>query len=291
MAEDEIVDPVDPAAVVDDDGEAEAAALAVDMGGNRMVPLSALIGAKKELKTLGKRVKELEPVAQRVTDVEARLEQASPVINAVVNDPKLRAAALRIANGTHATPESVEQPDDDPDAAAYAEDMGWYQSDNTTLDVKRAQRVLARLDQRSGRQTDAKIRPVVGNLLGSRAQQNLAVAKAQTDTNGTPYATPESIDEAAQQMGPDGQHLLANPQVMELLLDRAMGIDRRKGRTPKPVDEPLYLDSSSGGRGRVRETSITSEEKARLERLGLTEKDYAEAGKKLATGKGMRLGN
>jgi len=272
-----------------DEVETEAGALAVDMGGNKMVPLSALIGAKRELKAVSKKVKELEPVAARVTELDEKLGKAQPIIDALVSSPKLRAEALRIAQGTRTSADTTEQPDD-PDASAYAEDMGFYLADGVTVDVARAQRVLARLDQRHGRQTDDRIRPLAGVTLSQKANENLREAAGMTDDNGVPLATLDSIKEVAGQLP---QHLLADPKVIDLVLNSAIGLDRRKNRTPKAPDEPLFMESAGGGRGR-RPDALDPELKGAFERLGIDHKQGQAAVRRLEEGavgrKGIALG-
>lgn len=286
MAEDEVVEGQEP---VDDDAELEASEIVTDDKGNKTVSLSTMLRYKKEAKASAKRIKELEPVASRVTELEGRLNDASPIINAILTNPRLKAEALRVASGTHATAENREQPDDDPDASSYAEDMGFYLADGVTVDAARARRVLDRLDARHGRQTDAKMRPLAGSFLGSKAEQNLARAMAETDAQGVPLATAESIREVAALMGADGQHLLANPQVVDLVINNAIGIDRRKGRTPKAPDEPLYLESAGGSRRRA-EPTLSADDRAQAKRLGLDPKYLENAARKLATGTAMRAG-
>lgn len=280
--------PNEPEQTADDsEVDAEASALSIDVSGNKMVPLSALIAAKKEGKGYRDKLKELEPVAARTADVDQRLATAQPIINAILQNPKLRAEALRIAQGTNTSSERTEQPaaEDDPDAAAYAEDAGFYLADGQTPDIARARRVLTRLDQRHGRQTDERMRPLAGITLNRQAEGNLQQAMAQTDDDGTPLATAESIREVA---GLVPSHLLADPKVVDLILNSAIGLDRRKHRTPKAPDEPLYLESAGGGRQRG--PSISPEERRSLERLGLTEKDYTESTKRLEEGMRNRRG-
>ncbi len=275
----------------DQEVDTEATSLAVEMGGNKMVPLSALIAAKRDGKAAHKRVKELEPLAARAGEVDERLNRAQPVIDAILSSPKLRAEALRIAQGTRTSDGRTEQPteDEDPDATAYAEDAGFYLADGQTPDVARARRVLTRLDQRHGRQTDERIRPLAGVTLTAKAEENLRRAAAETDDDGAPLATIESIRDVAGQLP---AHLLADPKVVELVINSAIGIDRRKGRTPKAPEEPLYLERQSGG-GR-RGPAISAEERASLERLGISEKDYLASSKRLEEGvanrKGIALG-
>lgn len=286
MADEEVKE---PAADEPDDAEELASLAVTDAAGNKMVTLKALQEERATRRGLQQRIKELEPVAGRVTELEGRLNDASPVINAILTNPKLKAEALRIANGTRTTSDAGGQPEDDPDATAYAEDMGFYLADGATVDAARARRVLDRLDARHGRQTDAKMRPLAGSFLSGKAEQNVQKAIDATDDNGVPLATPESIHEVVKQMGPDGQHLLANPMVIELVLDRAAGIDRRNKRTPKAQDEPIYLESAGGGRG-SRASVIDADLKASFARLGINEKDGQAAIKNLEQGARNRSG-
>jgi hypothetical protein len=279
----------DPNLAADPEIDAEASAAAIDDGkGNKLVPLSALVSAKKALKQATKAVKELEPIAQRAREVDERLNRAQPIIDAVINNPKLRAEALRIGRGVPQTHDRVDQPtsDEDPDAADYAEVQGYYLADGVTPDVVRARRTLAILDKRSGRQTDERIRPLAGLTLNQKANENLRDAANMTDADGTPLASRESIQEVAAQLP---AHLLANPQVLDLVVNSAIGLDRRKGRTPKPIEEPLYLERQGGRRGSS-DPVITPDEKRTLERLGLTEADYKKSTQRLEQGVANRRG-
>ncbi len=286
MAESELQDPPDPnAPPADDTVDTEAAALAVDMGGNKMVPLSALIAAKKDGKAARDRVKELEPIAARVTEVGGRLDAVQPMIDALTNSPKLRAEAMRIAGGTRTTSDTVDQPDD-ADLTAFAEDSGWYLADGVTPDAARAGRVLSRLDARHNKQTDDRIRPLAGITLNQKAQANMTEAFNAVDQDGTPWATRESIADVAKQLP---QQYLADPAVVDLVLNSAIGMDRRKGRTPKPLDEPLYLERQGGG-GARREAPLSQMERRHLEASGISEKDYRASTSKLEQAVSSRRG-
>lgn len=288
----EELDKVDDAPVPDtgkpeaDEEESELLSLAVDDGkGGKMVPLSALVGAKQKLRDATKRVKELEPVAQRVTEIEGRLEKAAPYINAMLTDPAIAAAVTRKTNPSAA---KTEQPENDPDATEYADAMRWY-TDNGELDVARAQRAIKVQERIAERTSTRVVQPFANVTVGSAADRNLQYAMGLKDNDGVPLATEESIREVASVLP---AHLLANPEVMDLVINNAIGVDRRKGRTPKAPEEPLLLDSV-GGRRRT-EPAITSEERARLQRLGLDEKRYGALSGKLeqaaASRKAITLG-
>jgi hypothetical protein len=171
--------------------------------------------------------------------------------------------------------------------------MGFYLADGQTPDIARGKRLLARLDTRHGRQTDDRIRPVAGLLVGSRAESNVQHALAQVDEQGTPLATRESIEDTIKMLGGAQSPLLANPNVVDLILNNAIGLDRRKGRTPKAPEEPLFLDRQSGGRRAT--PTVDAELKKVGARLGLTEKDLATASTNLeqavTSRRGMVLGS
>lgn len=256
----------------------------VEQQGDRVK--SALIDAKRKLRDSMRRNKELEPIAARASHIDEQLGQAQPIINAILSNPRLKAEALRIASGTNTSSERTEQPTetDDPDAAAYAEDAGFYLADNTTPDLARARRVLTRLDARHRKQTDDAIRPLAGVTLDSRADANLRNIAAMVDDNDVPLATHESITDAAKSIP---KHMLSDPQVADLLLNVAIGIDRRKGRTPKPVEEPVFMERQGGRRQPL---GISSEEKRLAERLGLTVEEYTRSSKNLEAGVASRRG-
>ncbi|MBK7473542.1 MAG: hypothetical protein IPI73_25845 [Betaproteobacteria bacterium] len=249
------------------------------------VPLGTLVGLRKSNREGAKRIKELEPQAARVNEVNERLAQASPIIDAVLNNPKLRAEAIRQANGTRTSSDATEQPDD-AEAVELAEEFGFYLADGVTPDAARGMRVLARMDKRAGRATAAAVQPFAGLALGQQAETNLARAMAMTDEDGVPLATPESIRETAKMLP---ANLLANPQVVELVINNAIGLDRRTRRTPKAQDEPLYLAAQGGRRG-ASSTAITAEDRAFMQRHGITEKDYLRSTKNLEQGVSGRRG-
>lgn len=283
-------DPNDETVTTDTDVDTEAAALAVDMGGNKMVPLSALIAAKKEGKTHRDKVKELEPIAARAASIDERLTNAQPYIDALVNNPKLKAEALRAVNGTRTSSETTLQPDanEDPDATDFAEDMGMYLPDGQTPDVARARRALTRLDQRHGKQTDERIRPLAGVTLNRQANDVLRGVYGATDDDGVPIATAESIKEVVDLMK-ENPALLANPQVGDMVLNMAAGLDRRKGRTPKAPEEPLYLASPGGGR-HSNDGALDSEMRAFAKKFGIDEKEATSQVQNLERGVQSRKG-
>jgi hypothetical protein len=248
---------------------------------------AALIAAKKGEKAAKKRIAELEPVAARATEIETQLQSAQPVINAILSDPRLRAEALRIAGGKPPARQAADAVDDDPDAADLATEMGLFLADQVTPNVVAARKILTRLDARHGRQTDERIRPLAGVTLGQKADANIAQALAETDDDGVPYATAESIREVAAQLPPQ---LLADPKVVKLVLTSAIGVDKMNRRTPKAAPDPLYLAPAAGRR---QAPGYSADEKRAFAAVGLTEADLKRTTEKLekAGGKAVVFGS
>lgn len=280
MADEELPAGAEAEAEAEDQDEAVvlASEITTDEKGNKTVSLGTMLRYKKDAKELRKRIQELEPIAARSQEIDQRLTQAQPIINAIVSNPRLRAEALRAVQGTRPSAETTDQPENDPEAEAMADALHLYQPDGMTLDVARAQRAMSVMDKRNSRYTQDALRPLAGVTLGQKADANLREAFAQVDAHGTPLATPESIREVAQQLPP---HLLADPQVIDLVLNNAIGIDRRRGRTPKEPDEPLYLAAPASGRG-SRDAALSAEDKAFAQKHGISEKDYLASTSKLA---------
>lgn len=264
----------------------EAGAQSDPNTGKKMVtiPLGTLVGLKKTAKEGKGKIKELEARAAHAAEVEQRLEQASPIINAVLSNPNLRAEAIRVVNGTRQSSESTSQPND-PDAVAMAEEYGFYLADGVTPDAARGARVLSRIAATAQRVAEETVRPLAGITLSGKAEANISAALAMTDDDGVPLATAESIRETAKLLPPQ---LLANPQVVDLVINNAIGLDRRNRRTPKAPDEPLYL-STQTRRGPVGPV-ITAEDRAFMQRNGITEKDFLRSVKNLEQGVAGRRG-
>lgn len=247
---------------------------------------NALIAAKREKRDLARRVKELEPIAAQAQDIGGKLQKAQPIIDAVVSNPKLMAEALRIAGGGRPSSENTAQPTDDDEAKGYAEDSGWYLADGVTPDTARARRVIDRQMKAIRQVAEEVVRPYAGVTLSDRAERLIAQALHQTDKDGVPIASEQSIREIASKIP---QHMLADPQIINVVLRQAAGEDRMQGRTPKAPDEPLFLEPA-GSRRRA-EPTITVD-KDTLARVGLTEDEFKRGAKALdgSGGKSVVLG-
>jgi hypothetical protein len=273
----EDVDPTAPVPEAEDDTDADvelAAEVSQDANGDKRVKLGTMLKYKKEARELGKKIKDYETRLARQQDIDDRLNEIAPKVNAILNNAKMKAEYLRMQSGTLAPPS-----DDDPEAQEWAEESGLYMPDGQTLNVTLARKQINRISAIAERKAGDTMRPWAALSMNDKADTNIQAAMNKRDPHGNLMATPESIQETIQAIGTQGKHLLANPDVVTLIVRTAAGIDREKGRSPKEPDEPLYI-ASAGGRSR-NAPAIDAQTRAALKRMGLTDEEYQNSSKGL----------
>lgn len=286
--------PADPNAPPPEDDDLGIIETESNAKGDKVVPLSALIDAKKALKEANKALKTLEPQIQQFNQYKGQIEAAAPFLQQLQTmTPEQQAKAIAVAKGDTAQTRSTEPQPQDDEAREMAEDLGLIDA-HGNLDVARGRRMLDRLDKRAATKVDATVRQHVQPLQDYTAQSAASVAYqraiAAADPNtGIPFASKESIDEAFAALPP---HLAANPNVQGTIIGSAMYLDRLKGRTPKaPVQAYHYADPElslppAGRRGPV---GLSEADRALAAKTGLDEKTMTAAVTALNAGKGIAL--
>lgn len=237
--------PADPAPPTDTASEDDAPD-AIEVAGQRVVPLSALQSARAEAKALKEQ-------AQRASELEARLRELEPYAQFVQNNRDL----LIQRSAPEPTPAPA-APQVDPDALEMARLMDFYKPDGS-LDVDRGAKALSVLEKRSERIADARVQPIIRQTHQDQAAQNFQRALQIKDANGdTPSL--ESLQAVWSTMPPE---LVADPRVAGVLAATALGLDRM--RTPRkpsvPVPPPALVSEPSGGNPRTRPTLSPMEER------------------------------
>jgi hypothetical protein len=276
---DENVDPNAPAPEPEDDTDdvAEIAAeVSQDANGDKRVKLGTMLKYKKESRDLGKKVKDLESRLARQQEIEDRLAEVAPRVNAILNNPRMKAEYLRMQQGA---PPPAQGTEEDAEAAEYAEESGLYLPDGVTLNTGLARKQLNRIEKIAERKANERMQPFAAMSMNDKADANIARALAEVDKDGVPLATPQSINETAALLGAQGRHLLANPAVVDLILNNAIGLDRRNGRTPQPLDEPLYIASAGGRSGGA--PAIDADTRAWMKKNDISEDRYQKLSKSL----------
>lgn len=227
----------------------EAPAESVEVNGERLVPLSALLRERNEAKALREK-------AAKADQLEQWQRENEPALRFLQNNRDL------LIQRQQPAPEPP-KPTVDPDAHEAALLMDFYKPDGSP-DVEKGARWLALQDRRSGRLADERVQPLVQRTQQEQANLNFHMARGIQDVNGeTP--SEESLRTVWQVM-PVAD--LADPNMARILAALALGIDRFKPRrpvVPPPTSAPP-ISEPSGGNPRTRPALSAFEERIASER-------------------------
>jgi hypothetical protein len=221
---------------------------------------------------------------QRQADLDARLTEITPYVEAIKANPKLIDAVQQQTRPS--APQTI-QPEDDAEAIDWAQDNGLITAQGE-LDVARARRQLNRLDAIAEKKAQAVVAPFRQNDAQRATEQNREAARRVTLPGGSRLASDESINEAYGMLR-DAPELTANPQVAALMPLLAAGLDVAKGRRlPQggrvDMPDPLYTEPAGGSR---RVAAIPTETSRILAKVGVSEKEFSSA--KAMTSRGVEL--
>lgn len=229
-----------------------------EVQGQKLVPLAALHEEREKRKLLSKEVADLKTKAERLATVEQHLETLQPTLRLIEQHPDL------VEKLTKASKPGEEQPEDDPDAEETARDLGLY-TESGELDVKRAQRLMKRIETRTekiaGKKVEEGISPIRDSTTQERAGSLRQQAYSVKDDSGRSYAKREHIDKLLDALPAS---LQADKRVVQIVLAAARGI----GGVPSSTEEP-QLSEPAGGRRPGGRTMSPLEEKAAAAR-GIT---------------------
>lgn len=228
----------------------EAPAESVEVNGEKLVPLSALLRERNEAKALREK-------AAKADQLEQWQRENEPALRFLQNNRDL------LIQRQQPAPEPP-KPTVDPDAHEAALLMDFYKPDGTP-DIEKGARWLALQDRRSGRLADERVQPLVQRTQQEQANLNYHMARSIKDANGeTP--SEESLRAVWQSMPAE---LVANQQVAGMLAALALGMDRmkapRKAVVPPPASAPP-ISEPSGGNPRTRPALSAFEERIASER-------------------------
>lgn len=225
----------------------------VDVGGQRLVPLSALLTERREKQTLKEQ-------AGRVAELEQWRRDNEPYVQFLQNNRELLIQRVQ----PEPAPRAPAAPAVDPDALEAARLMDFYRADGQP-DVEKGARWLALQDKRSGRIADERVQPMRERTQHEQASINFQRALQIKDANGESPSR-ESVEAIFRQMPPE---LAADERVSMVLTLAAMGADRMK--TPRkavvaPPSAPPLITETSGGNPRTRPTLTPLEERIASDR-------------------------
>jgi cytochrome c556 len=238
-----------------------------EVEGAKHVPLGHLINERREKAALKQKADQFDQLAGYVNQVKPYIEflQANPnLISQTRQEP---------------TPVTPTQPVDE-ESAELARTLDLYTSDGQP-DVKRAQKLIDRVDKIAGTRAQAEVKPLQDSTQRERAQYSYQRALVTKTPDGR--APDRAILDELWRRTPD--HIKATEEGASGIWALALGFSEGQGRTPVPPQaSPVLHTEPPGGRTPNRAPLSALEEKIAKIR-GLSEKDYHERTKGYTPGR------
>lgn len=228
---------------------------AVDVGGEKMVPLSALKQLREELKIL-------KPLAQEYA-------QHKPYVDFLRSHPDLISTQSRTPIATP-QPEASKEPD--PSAIELAKTLDLYTADGSP-DHVRAGRLMKVVDQIAETKAQKAIQPYADMSAQDKSTVNFQRALSVTDQSKTYKPSPETL--AVMWRGMPAE-MTADERVATVMAWAAIGHDVLAGkyhRQPEPPEREPVVTESAGGR-HVNRPSISEFEQRIAKLRGLKSEDW-----------------
>lgn len=230
---------------------------AVDVGGQKMVPLSALLAERTEKKALKEK-------AARADQLETYAREVDPYVQFIRNNPGLMAER---------TAQPAQQPaQEDTEAADVAKMFDFYTPDGKP-DVQRGRAHLNLVDARAAKQAQSLLQPFAQQTAEERSATNFQRALQIKDVNGNPV-NPDALRAVWRQMPAE---YTADPRTAGVLAATAAGMAVLYGKkTVQPPPNPPLVTESPGGAPRPKAAPLTELDKTIAANRGLTETKFAE---------------
>jgi hypothetical protein len=284
LEEAQVEEPVEPAAVGDethaqetDDDKVEGA---VEFKpGEKYVPLSAVIEARKTAKEAKERLKELEPASQEAAQLRQWINENKAYIDFIRTNPDFMRQP--------AAPQKTE-PQHDAEAEEVARDLELYTKDGT-LDIAKGRRIIDRnvktareAAEHAAQSVTAPINRQVESHAVMGVLQRLQMEK---DGDGQPIdvrAVNALAEDLVKSLGQDGaRRFIAQDGSYDILTNMAWGKHAKlpkKGRVAPPAHDPLPTERAGG---RTEDVVVSTQH---LGKLGMKEESYKASAKKFRPG-------
>lgn len=250
--------PETPAPAAPPEEERPAEVEAVEVGGQKYVPVGAIKAEREKRQTAEREV-------QRLAALEAQLNELRPYAEFVKNNPQL----LQPREPAPAQPRA--EPEADQSLVALATALDLYTTD-AKPDLKRAQTIKGLIDATAQQHAAAAVQPIRNYTAEQQSAINFQRALQVQDADG--HKPTEASLRAVWGSMPAAD--TADPRVAGILAMTALGMDRLTRKSP-PQAPPLppVVTEASGGHPQARPLLSDLEAKAAKER-GLTQKAWAE---------------
>ena len=245
--------PTPPPANPDED---EPEGTIVNPGGEKLVPLSALVAQRQEAARVKAEAATLREQTKEIETIRAAWQAAQPAIEQARQQQR------------QAPPAPV-GPLTDADAIEYAKDLDLYKADGTP-DTARAQRLAARQEALAEKQAQRYVQPLQQASAQQQSAANLQVVSTWKDAAGA-TVDPAILKELWATMPAE---MTAQPNIAAVMYRVAIGetVLRGKHKAPTPPPPPALHTESLGGAPAARE--LTAFERGFIESTQMKTKEY-----------------
>jgi hypothetical protein len=245
-------------------------------GKARYVPISALAGARAELKTLKGELKAAKDGSARAATLEQQIAQLQQQVSQLTPYAQAYQAAVQQPQAPAA--------EDDTEAVDLATALDLYTPEGKP-DIAKAKRVLATMERKAESKAEAKVAPIHHQNVRQASAYNLQRA-LNTDVNGQ-KPDPVILRSLWGRLDPS---VTANEEQAKHLVIQALGMSVLQGKTTaraadgkftaakEEIPPPLHVEKA-GGRDTAPMMAMSDAEKKLAKEIGLSEKEYLERAK------------
>src|SRR5688572_33084366 len=249
----------------------------VNPGGEKLVPLGALAGAREKARQANEAREALEaelatlrPKAALADQIKGEWDAVQPMIQSV-------------RNGTYQPAKPAEKPAgplSEQEAVEYAKDLDLYKADGTP-DVARAQRLAARQEALAARSAQALVAPLHQQSAQQQSAANLATVSTWKDPTGA--QVDQGILREVWNLMP--AEMTAQPNIARVMYSVALGEMMLRGKHKIPTQPPPPpLQTESLGGGNTARAELSNQERGFIEAVGMKAKEYEETSARFKPG-------
>lgn len=246
---------------------------AVEVAGQKYVPLAGIVNERKQRQAAERSAAELQA---KVQQLEQHYSQIAPYAEILRNNPQL-------LNPRQPAP-AVADPQDDPDLVDLAQALELYDPQTGKPDVKKAEKIRNLQRKEAERVAQTSVQPFQQQALQSQVSQNYAMALQAKTPDGEPLNRAVFDDlwrQAAAE--PGGLQTLSDPRSVMALVLMAKGAAAWTQGPRVAAPGPALETEASGGNPRTRPSLSAIEERIASDK-GVSPSKWAERVKSFQRG-------
>lgn len=238
---------------------------AVEVAGQKYVPLAGIVSERKQRQAAEKTAGELQA---RLQQLEQQYGQIAPYAEILKNNPQL-------LSPRQPEPVAVE-PTDDPDLVELAQTLDLYDPTTGKPDVKKAEKIRNIQRREAEKVAQSQVQPFQQREIEGQVSRNYAMAVNAKTPDGEPLNRAVFDDlwrQAAAE--PGGMKTLSDPRSVMALVLMASGAARWNAQPKVQAPPPALETEASGGNPRTRPSLSAMEERIAAEK-GVAPSKWAE---------------